>query len=48
MTLIHMPREEIAPGKLVSAMLAFIRPVTSVYIFFEAGQGTEDQRVDKN
>ena len=29
-----MPGEQIAPGKLVSAMLTFIRPIAGVYCFF--------------
>ena len=28
-----MPGKQIAPGKLVSAMLAFIRSISSVYMF---------------
>jgi hypothetical protein len=31
-TLVYVPGKQIAPGKLVSAMLAFIRSVASVYM----------------
>ena len=30
MTLVYVPREQIAPGKLVSAMLTLVRSITGV------------------
>ena len=32
-TLVYVPGKQIAPGKLVSAMLAFIRSIPSVCVF---------------
>lgn len=37
MTLVYVPRKQIAPSELVSAVLAFVRSIASVYKKMSSG-----------
>lgn len=48
MALVYVPGEEIAPGELVSAMLAFIRSITGVYVWVRrGGDGVDKEETDE-